>query len=219
LKIFKINNLLSAKYRILVTVLFIVLIIGLLFTHLGGYLVRDDRLQKSDIIVVLMGSIPDRILQAVDIYNAEYATQILMVNNKIPGYELLKEQDVKMPNDSDLAKLVGVQLGVKESDFIILPGEAASTQDEAVIVSEYLRNQPSIHSIIIVSSLYQSKRASAIFARSLEPLERDIRIVSCPSKYSGFNSNNWWKSREDIENVVMEYIKLVNFYLREQFLL
>ena len=50
-------------------------------------------------------------------------------------------------------------------------------------------------------------------------LDREIDIYSSPSKYDSFNVNQWWRNREDFEFVVLEYLKLANYYFREQFLL
>ncbi len=38
------------------------------FINLGTWLVADDQPEKSDVIVILMGSGPDRMLGAVDFY-------------------------------------------------------------------------------------------------------------------------------------------------------
>jgi hypothetical protein len=53
----------------------------------------------------------------------------------------------------------------------------------------------------------------------LSGLDREISIYSSPSKYDTFNASQWWKDKEDIKWVVLEYLKLANFYFREQFLL
>jgi hypothetical protein len=50
-------------------------------------------------------------------------------------------------------------------------------------------------------------------------LDREIDIYSSPSKYDPSNVNQWWRNREDFQWVVFEYLKLVNFYFWEQFLL
>ncbi|MDD3365462.1 MAG: hypothetical protein PHZ03_10810, partial [Syntrophomonas sp.] len=98
---------------------------------LGRFLVAQDQPQPSDIIVVLMGSGPDRMLGAVDLYQGGYADKIMMVRNNVAGYDLVVSKGVKIPHDTDLAQMVAVQLGVPQDNVIILPGDALSTQDEA----------------------------------------------------------------------------------------
>lgn len=208
------------KLFITVIVILSVLLLGRLsLPSLGYYLVAEDEPQQSDIIVLLMGSGPDRMLGAVDLYHAEYADEILMVRNMVRGYDLVVSQGVKIPHDTDIAKEVAVQLGVPEEKITVLPGDALSTQDEAIAVREYLKTEPDIDSLIIVTSKSHSGRAKKIFVKAMTSLERDFRIISCPTNYDDFNAEKWWQNREDFKRVVLEYLKLMHFYLREQFAL
>ena len=195
-----------------------VLVLGRLsLPGLGGFLVADDEPQPSDILVVLMGSGPDRMLGAVELYKQGYAERIVMVRNMVRGYDLAVSQGVKIPHDSDVAREVAVQLGVPAEKVIILPGDALSTQEEAVQVREYLKSQKDIDSLMIVTSKYHSGRAKKIFVKAMKSMDREIRVISCPTQYDDFNAEGWWKDREDLKRGALEYLKLFHFYLREQF--
>jgi uncharacterized SAM-binding protein YcdF (DUF218 family) len=201
-----------------VIVILSVLLLGRLsLPSLGNYLVAEDEPQQSDIIVLLMGSGPDRMLGAVDLYHAEYADEILMVRNMVRGYDLVVSQGVKIPHDTDIAKEVAVQLGVPEEKITVLPGDALSTQDEAIAVREYLKTEPDIDSLIIVTSKSHSGRAKKIFVKTMSSIDREIKVLSCPTEYDDFNADRWWKDREDLKRGALEYLKLFNFYVREQF--
>ena len=187
------------------------------FRYAGFGIVTSDAPEKADLIIVLMGSGPDRILGAVDLYEQGYAPCIMMVENWQPGYELLVSRDVNLPRDAELAAMVGVQLKVPEEAFIILPGDARSTQDEALIVTQYLKEQQlKADKVLLVSSKFHSKRPAKIFRWALADLGRDVKVFSCPTPYDDFNAAAWWSSREDAKRVVMEYAKLVNFYLLDR---
>jgi uncharacterized SAM-binding protein YcdF (DUF218 family) len=206
------------KLFITVIVILSVLLLGRLsLPSLGNYLVAEDEPQQSDIIVLLMGSGPDRMLGAVDLYHAEYADEILMVRNMVRGYDLVVSQGVKIPHDTDIAKEVAVQLGVPEEKITVLPGDALSTQDEAIAVREYLKTEPDIDSLIIVTSKSHSGRAKKIFVKTMSSIDREIKVLSCPTEYDDFNADRWWKDREDLKRGALEYLKLFNFYVREQF--
>ena len=199
---------------------FFIFVSVFLMPNLGQWLVTEDELQESDMIVVLTGSVPDRILQAVDIYNERYSDKLVFVNSYRVGYDIFVERGVEIPpGDAQLSKMVAIDLGVPEENILILEGNAKSTQDEALIIREYIRNNRAIESIILVTSKYHSGRSKKIFRKALSGLDREISIYSSPSKYDPFNVNQWWKDREDIKLVVLEYLKLANFYFREQFLL
>ncbi|MBU4349667.1 YdcF family protein [bacterium] len=112
-----------------------------------------------------------------------------------------------------------IDLGIPEEDVIILDGDSRSTQDEALTIREYIRNNREIESIILVTSKFHSGRAKKIFKKALSVLDREIDIYCSPSKYDSSNVNQWWRNREDFEWVVFEYLKLAHFWFREQFLL
>lgn len=201
----------------------LLIIIGLLMLtrlslpSLGRFLVAEDQPRQSDIIVLLMGSGPDRMLGAVDLSKAGYGDKIIMVRNMVRGYDLVVSKGVKIPHDTEIAKTVAVQLGVPQDKVVILPGDALSTQDEARQVRDYLRDHKDIDSMIMVTSKYHSGRAKKIFVKAMSSLEREVRVISCPSPYDDFDAEHWWQSREDLKRGVQEYAKLFTFYLYEQF--
>ena len=86
-----------------------------------------------------------------------------------------------------------------------------------MIIREYIRNNRVIESIILVTSKYHSGRAKKIFRKALSGLDREINICSSPSKYDPFNASQWWRDREGIKWVILEYLKLVHFYFWDQF--
>jgi len=195
-----------------IIVILVAMVMTWLFLNAGKNLVREDKLQPADLIVVLMGSGPDRILEAVDLYKAGYSTKILMVENNQPGFKLLKSRGVSIPRDAYLAKSVGVQLGVPAAAFIILPADAKSTQEEADRIKQYLKNKPELQRMIVVSSRYHTSRAGIIFERTFDRVGQRVQITVRPSRYDTFNQKAWWKKREDTKQVVYEYIKLLAFY-------
>ena len=206
------------KKKILFSVITLLLLIllSVFFYHAGNLLVEEQKPIRSDLIVVLMGSGPDRMLHAVDLYKKDYAGKILMVENWQPGYERLKALNVSIPRDAQIEAMVGVQLGVPKEAFIILPGDAQSTQDEAGIIKDYLQKNRKINSLLLVTSKFHSARAANIFRWEMASLDRKVKITSCPTPYDNFNPGAWWRSREDAKQVVMEYAKWTNFYLLDR---
>ena len=216
------NMITGKKIKTILVILFafFIFVSVFLIPNLGQWLVAEDDLQASDMIVVLMGSLPDRILQAVDIYNERYSDKIVFANSYKDDYDIFVERGVEIPpGNTQLSKMAAIDLGVPEENILILEGNAESTQDEALIIRKYIRNNRAIESIILITSKYHSGRSKKIFRKALSSLHREINIYSSPSKYDPFNVNQWWKDKEDIKCVVLEYLKLVNFYFREQFLL
>jgi uncharacterized SAM-binding protein YcdF (DUF218 family) len=206
------------KVTVFLSVLLVIFLL-LLFSlpSLGNFLVVEDTPQSVDAIIVLMGSGPDRMMGAVDIYKLGYSDKIIMVRNMVSGYDLAAELGVVIPHAVDIAKDVAVQLGVPDECIEILPGDALSTGDEAVIVREHLKKKSHANSLMIVTSKYHSRRSKVLFVKAMKSLDREIKIISYPTKYDNFNATQWWKNREDMKLGVLEYFKLLNFYVREQF--
>ena len=216
------NMITGKKITTILVVLFtfFIFVSVFLMPNLGQWLVALDDLQESDMIVVLMGSVPDRILQAVDIYNARYSDKIVLVNSYRVDYDIFVERGVEIPpGDAQLSKMAAIDLGIPEEDILILEGNSRSAQDEALTIREYIRNNREIESIILVTSKFHSGRSKKIFRKALSGLDREINIYSSPSKYDPSNVNQWWRDREDIKRVVLEYLKLAKFYFWKQFLL
>lgn len=186
-----------------------------LFMMMGTFLVRDEIAKPSDIIVVLMGGGPERMLEAVDLFHEGYGKKIVMVENDQPGYELLAQRGVSLPRDAYLAKSVGMQLGIPSHNFVILPQDALSTQDEAKRVTEYIKAEGSIDSVILVTSRYHSQRSYKIFKWAFSDINSEVELISKPSRYDEYNSKKWWRSREDAKKVVSEYLKFLNFYISD----
>jgi uncharacterized SAM-binding protein YcdF (DUF218 family) len=205
------------KKKALFTCIIVLVLLAVFFRYAGEGIVAIDSPEKADLIVVLMGSGPDRILGAVDLYGQGYGSCIVMVENWQPGYELLQPRGVNLPRDAELAAMAGGELGVPEEAFIILPGDARSTQDEALIVTQYLKEQkPEVDKVLLVTSKFHSKRSAKIFRWAMGGLDGQVKVLSCPTPYDNFNAASWWRSREDAKRVITEYAKLVNFYLLDR---
>ncbi len=187
--------------------------------NLGQWLVVTDELQESDMIVVLMGSVYDRILEAADLYDERYSDRIVLINSYITAKDIMINRGIKVYGNTLTSKMAVIDLGIPEEDVLILEGNSRSTQDEALTIREYIRNNREIESIILVTSKFHSRRAKQIFKKALSVLDREMDVYSSPSKYDSSNSNQWWRNREDFQWVIFEYLKLANFYFWEQFLL
>ena len=205
------------KNRIIVIGVTLVLAALFLFLRFGGvWLVEEDDIGEIDeaVIVLLMGSVGDRALGAVDLYEQGKAESILMVRSHLPGYEELQARGITITGDVDNSNIVLTESGVAKEDIIIVPGNAQSTQDEAVAIAQFLKNRPDVDTILLVTSKFHSHRSELIFNKALADV--DVEIYSAPTPYDPFQARGWYKDREDIQSVVTEYIKLTNYFVLEQ---
>ncbi len=182
----------------------------------GVWLVKEDVPLHADAMVLLMGNFPERVLQAVDLYHAKKAGRLIIVEESMGAYRGLEERGVSIISKSEQAREASVKLGIPEESVTVLPGDARSTLTEAVIVRDYLKTDPGIDTLILVSSPTHMRRAAMIFRAALKDLERPVYVGCSPSAYSDFSTGKWWRHKEDIQDVLSEYLKTVSFILIEK---
>jgi uncharacterized SAM-binding protein YcdF (DUF218 family) len=166
-------------------------------------------------MVMLMGSIPDRVLQVSDLYNKRLADKVIIVQESNGSSKELEIRGVHLISSTKQCKDALITLGIPDENIIILPGDARSTQQEATILRDYLKTHPEIDTLTLVSSSDHTRRASMIFEKALNQKGMSVVILCSPSKYTGYTGQGWWKDKEGIQTVLMEYIKMFNFWMFE----
>ncbi len=178
----------------------------------GTWLVKEKVPPHADALVLLMGNFTDRVLQTADLYGSGIADRVIIAEESMGGYQGLTDRGVKIISHTSQAVSSLVALGVPADSIIVIPGDARSTFDEAVIVRNYLSGNREIDTIVLVSSPYHLRRASMLF-------EKAFRVAGLPvftgtsgsGNYTGFNTDRWWRSKEDIQHVLTEVIKMGSF--------
>ncbi len=204
------------KYKYLLGLILLLLLIIYLLGKAGPFLVREDNIQKSDALVLLMGSFPARVLHAADLYHGGYAPELIFCEESNAGLKLLLDKGIELKSSNQQCRYAAIKLGIPDDSIILLPGNATSTQMEALIIREYLSKQPEIDTLTIVSTPGHTRRAGMIFEKAMKSLDHKVVIYTSPSSYSNFTGEKWWKDREDIQVVVIEYLKIFNFLVFEQ---
>jgi uncharacterized SAM-binding protein YcdF (DUF218 family) len=182
----------------------------------GSWLVKADYPGHADVMVMLMGSISDRVLQTADLYTAGVAAKVLIVESERGAYKALEERGVQIISNTTQACTALIALGIPADSIVILPGDAASTRMEAEILRDYLRTQTGIDTLLLVTSAEHTRRAFKIFNAAFTPMEESPVLYCSPNSYTKFHADKWWRSKDDIEEVLKEYLKLVNFVFFER---
>jgi uncharacterized SAM-binding protein YcdF (DUF218 family) len=118
-----------------------------------------------------------------------------------------------VPNDTDIDVGVMEKLGVPANKIIVLPvsGGVTSTFDEAVALKQYIEAND-VHSIILVTSAFHTRRARWIFDRELSGLSVTLEMATAP--YPTFDQANWWQNETGLITVNNEYIKLIFYFFK-----
>jgi uncharacterized SAM-binding protein YcdF (DUF218 family) len=203
-------------------IIFFVVLIALSAVFIGGcrragtWLVKEDVPPHADAMVLLMGSFPERVLEAADLYHEGKARRMLIVYESMGPYRLLESRGAQVIRTTRQANDAAVALGIPADNITMLPGDARSTIDEAMAVREYLKETPGIDTILIVSSPAHMRRSSMTFDVALHTMPATVYVGCSPSSYSAFNPEKWWRRKEDIQSVLSEFVKICSFQLLEK---
>lgn len=182
----------------------------------GELLVKENVPVHADAMVLLMGSFPERVLEAADLYSNGRANRLIIVEESMGEYMKLEARGVSVISTTDQARDAAVILGIAADSITVLPGDARSTLTEAMVVSNYLSDKPETDTLILVSSPAHMRRASMIFKAALKDAGTPDYIGCGPSSYSSFNASRWWRSKEDTQTVLSELVKMDSFVLYEK---
>jgi len=194
--------------------LFILLVILCLFLfqnrylpYAGNFLVVEDSLEKADAIFVFGGSIPNRIIEAADIYNQGFAPLIIISKYPKPeGYTYLEEKGITYPEGHDINKSIALSLGIPENSIMITNYRAASTFEELILLKNFCLEK-NYKKIILVSTKSHTKRISKIF---LDIAGDKIKGIVRYTGYDSYNPDKWWNDRHSLRQTMFEYQKLLH---------
>ena len=162
----------------------------------AGPLIRDDGPAKAEIAVVLAGDQSGyRISKAAELVKQGFVPAVLVSG---PAYYAMHE--------SDAAIDYAVKHGSPAGWFIGVPNSALSTREEARVMLAEMRRR-NIRSFLLVTSEYHTARAGRIYRATERALGGgpEMRVVAAPDKH--FHRDSWWKSREGLKTVFMEWSK------------
>jgi uncharacterized SAM-binding protein YcdF (DUF218 family) len=142
------------KNRLLLGLLILAVLATILFA--GRFLIVNEDISPAEAIVVIGGDHkPQRMEQAVDLFNQGYAPVLIISagTSVLEGSETLPEAEVM--------RRQALALGLSD-DFLIIENESRTTMENAIFTKTLLENE-GIESIILVTSAYHSRRARRIF--------------------------------------------------------
>jgi UDP-N-acetylmuramyl pentapeptide phosphotransferase/UDP-N-acetylglucosamine-1-phosphate transferase/uncharacterized SAM-binding protein YcdF (DUF218 family) len=183
----------------------------ILLSGIGKYLVTDESIKASDAIIVLSAGIPERVLEAAELYRQGLAPKIFLTKMKRSAAHHYVESalNIDLPDEDEMNIQILRRQGVERETIFVAAEEINCTEDEARVLKPMFEAQ-GIQSILLVTSKYHTKRAFKIFRLILG---KEIQVTPVPSRYDTFDAERWWRKREDARSVAFEYQKLLSFYM------
>jgi len=170
-----------------------------LLSAAGAWLDVGEALREPvDGVFILGGDADTRPFAAAAIIRSGWARQALIVPT------------APQPGDrshQDLLRAILLQRGVEADAIVELPGQVASTRDEARALRQFLDDHAGF-SVAVLTSDYHTRRTRAIFAAELADHAAQAHVVSAPTER--FNAANWWHYEQGWKMYTGEYIKLIS---------
>jgi len=162
-------------------------------SSLGNFLiVKEDYLQPADLIHVLGGGV-ERLDYAVALYRQGYSPRLFITGGQ----------------SAVLYKTYAISQGAHPADIQPAKSWAMSTYQEALELKRYVDNEPTIQSVIIVSSPYHMRRAQWSFT---QVLGNRVKLQFAPVPFAqSRHQERWWMAAGTRKSVITEYLKL-KFY-------
>lgn len=168
---------------------------------------------RADAMLVLAGSstFKERTHRAAQLFKEGSAPKIILTNdNQESGWSAeLQTNPLFVQRALTELKL----LGVPEDKIEIVPETVSSTREEAARVREYATNN-GLHSILVVTSAYQVRRARWTFDKMFAGSGISVSFASVPPGDQTPRPLTWWLHRRGWRMVAGEYVKLAYYFVR-----
>jgi uncharacterized SAM-binding protein YcdF (DUF218 family) len=177
----------------------------------ASYLITEAPLEKADAIVVLGGSATykERTREAARLFFEGRAPRILITNDNMRGPWSSADQLNLFFYERSTEELRNA--GVPSQSIEVLMKPVTSTFDEAQVVRDYAQQQ-GLHSILIVTSAYHSRRALWVFTKAFRNTGIRAGLMAAAPGEESPKPATWWLSVRGWKLVPTEYVKMV-YYL------
>ncbi len=184
-------NLLKRIFKAAIVVsLLAAIIVGVAYFYPEKFICVDSGKMTADVIVVLGGGSHERPERAAQLFKQHAAPRIIITGE----------------GDDGINRRILLKAGVPAS-AIAIENKSQTTRENALFTIKLLRSE-NIHSAILVTSWYHSRRSLKTF----EHYGPELKFYSRPS-YFAFASEDWKKLGIN-KRMRLEFLKLPGYWIR-----
>lgn len=169
-------------------------------------------LDRADIIVMMSGSATfhERAQHAAQLYREGRAPKIILTNDNLAsGWS---ESEQRNPFYYERAKDELIRSGVPEQNIEVLMDPILGTYHEACVIRAYCDTH-NIHSVLVVTSGYHSRRALFTFQKVFSDSDTAVGIDPAAAGIDTPSPATWWYKAFGWQVVGKEYGKLLCYRL------
>lgn len=183
----------------------VVAVVATGFLGIGRWLMVQDPVSHADVIVVLSGRLPERAIEAAQLYHSGYAAEVWVSAPVSPEAEL-KAMKIFFVGEDFYNEKVLMARGVPADAIQVLDPPSANTEEEVRKISENLRSR-NFHAAILITSKAHTRRVRTIWRKLVDSDQKVIVRYATGDPYDG---GHWWRHTQDGLDVVRETLGLLN---------
>jgi uncharacterized SAM-binding protein YcdF (DUF218 family) len=174
----------------------------------GWALVVDEPLAPADVIVLSLASGGAGALEAADLVKEGIATRVAVFTDPPSGdsgddqHEFIRRG---LPYEDRSARQIGQLRLLGVTDVMQIPGGQAGTNNEGQVLPTWC-DQHKFRSIVFVASRDHSRRTRRVLSRVMKG--HPTRVIVQAARYSPFDPNRWWETRNGVRTEIIELQKL-----------
>ena len=171
----------------------------------GWALVVNEPVASADFIVVTLDSDGAGALEAADLVQSGISKRVAVFSD--PPDEIDREFIRRgLPYEDAAARQIDQLKWLGVTDVVQIPRADAETEGVAEVLPAWC-DQHRFRSIVFVANREYSRWLQRVLDRVMKG--HSTRITVQPSRYSGFDPDQWWKTRTGVRIAIVELQRLV----------
>jgi hypothetical protein len=171
----------------------------------GRALVAEDALGPADMILVTTASDGAGVLEAADLVRAGVATRVAVFSSPMDAAdrELVRRG---LPFEDDAARSVRYLRALGVTSVEAIPDAVAGTEDESRALPPWC-DRKGLGSLVVVTTPDHSRRLRRVLHRFMRG--HSTRVAVRVARYSQFDAEAWWQTRDGARIAIVEMQKLL----------
>ena len=171
----------------------------------GWALIVNESVAPAEIVVIVPGIGGGGVLEAADLVQSGIATRVAVFADPPSGedHEFIRRglpYEDAAARQTDQLKWLGV------TDVVQIPRADAEPESVVEVLPAWC-DQHRFRSIVFVANREYSRWLQRVLDRVMKG--HSTRITVQPSRYSGFDPDQWWKTRTGVRIAIVELQRLV----------
>jgi hypothetical protein len=171
----------------------------------GWVLVADEPVGPADIIVVSLDSGGAGALEAADLVQDGIAKQVAVFADPPSGedWEFIRRG---LPYEDASAGQIRQLRSLGVTDILRISRPDPGTTGEGQVLPAWC-DQHDLRSIVFVAARDHSRRTKRVLDRVMR--DHSTRVTVKPARYSSFDPERWWETRNGVRTAIVELQKLM----------